>query len=97
MAYVYLMMRRGFICFIFILALFQIDLRGQQVTVNAKMDSIQIWIGQQTNLSFEFTHSRIAVRRSSEVLRVGNCDGADNDTKAKDGYLQITQSHVVRL
>ena len=101
MAYVYLMMRRGFICFIFILALFQIDLRGQQVTVNAKMDSIQIWIGQQTNLSFEFTQQpgqHVQTPLFSEVITPGLeiVDRADNDTlKAKDGYLQITQSYVV--
>jgi hypothetical protein len=94
-------MRRGFICFILFLALFQFDLTGQQVTVDAKMDSIQIWIGQQTKLSYEFTQQpdqHVQTPIFSEVITPGLeiVDRFGNDTlKAADGYLQIKQSYVV--
>ena len=74
---------------------------ARQLTVNAGIDSIQIWIGQQTKLTFEYSQqpdqfvqapifSGVVVNGLEIVQRLKS-----DTVKAADGHLDIKQSYVV--
>lgn len=95
-------MRKRITIFILLTTLLcKMNILAQQVTVNASIDSVQIWIGQQTQLHFlysqqpgEFVQPPIfsdAIVKGLEIV-----DRLKSDTvKADDGHLDISQSYVV--
>lgn len=86
---------------IFVFAWLCSSLKAQPLTVDARIDSVQIWIGQQTKLSFEFTQQaedfiQTPIFSDSIINQLEIVETVHNDTsKHKDGYLKITQSYVV--
>lgn len=76
-------------------------LMAQTITVNTAIDSTQIWIGQQTKLSFELTQQPKQMVQSpvfSDII----IDGVElvervktDTTQSPDGQLIIKQSYVV--
>lgn len=77
------------------------DIFAQQVTVNAGIDSIQIWIGQQTKLHFVYSQQpgqfvQTPIFSDAIVKGLEIVDRLKTDTvKAPDGHLDITQTYVV--
>lgn len=95
-------MRKRIALFILLITLLcKIDLSAQQVTVTANIDSIQIWIGQQTKLHFvysqqpgQFIQAPIfsdAIVKGLEIVERLKAD----TVKTADGQLDIRQSYVV--
>lgn len=74
---------------------------AQQITVNASIDSIQIWIGQQTKLNFVYSQQpgqfvQTPIFSDAIVKGLEIVDRLQSDTvKAADGHLDITQSYVI--
>ncbi len=94
-------MRKNFFSLLLIFASMQWGLLAQQTTVDAKIDSVQIWIGQQTKLSFEYTQQpdefvQTPIFSDSIINKLELIDMLPTDTIAnKDGYLSIAQSYIV--
>ena len=76
-------------------------LLAQNVTVNAHIDSTQIWIGQQTKLSFELTHQPkqfVQTPIFSDVIIKGLelVQPMKSDTsQSPDGLVVVNQSYVI--
>ncbi len=74
---------------------------AQKHHVNAEIDSVQIWIGQQTKLSFiytqqteEFVQTPIFSDKIMDEIEI--VERLENDTtQSPDGYLVVNQSYVV--
>lgn len=95
-------MRKRITIFILLISLMcKTDILAQQVTVNASIDSIQIWIGQQTQLHFVYSQQpgqfiQAPIFSDAIVKGLEIVDRLKNDTvKAADGHLDIRQSYVV--
>ncbi len=89
------------IVLILLFAVSKFNLNAQRHSVTAKMDSIQIWIGQQTKLSFEYTQElELFVQTplfSDKIIDgVEVVERLENDTiHSPDGYLSISQSYII--
>ncbi len=74
---------------------------AQKSTVTASIDSVQLWIGQQTRLVFEYTHQpgeRIQTPIFSEHIIEGVelVAPAVNDTsQSPDGHMVVRQSYLL--
>ncbi|HRZ97365.1 MAG TPA: hypothetical protein P5084_07395 [Paludibacter sp.] len=94
------MRRILFYCFIFISSFF-IHVQAQKITVTARIDSTQMWIGNQTRLSFEISQKpgqKVITPVFSDTIISGlelveNCK-SDTVTNP-DGHLLVTQNYVV--
>lgn len=87
-------------CFLFTSSYF-IYVQAQSISVTARLDSTQMWIGNQTRLSFEISQQpeqKIITPIFSDTI-IGGLELVENcksDTvKAADGHLTITQSYLV--
>jgi hypothetical protein len=95
------MKKRITIFILFISLLCKTGIFAQQVTVNASIDSIQIWIGQQTKLNFVYSQQpgqfvQTPIFSDAIVKGLEIVDRLKSDTvKAADGHLDITQSYVI--
>lgn len=78
-----------------------IDVLAHEVSVKANIDSVQIWMGQQTKLSFMYNQRAgqyVQTPIFSDVIVKGLeiVERLNNDTvKTADGRLEIKQSYVV--
>ncbi|MDD2284682.1 MAG: hypothetical protein PHQ11_04700 [Paludibacter sp.] len=95
-------MRKRITIFILLITLLcKTDILAQQVTVNASIDSVQIWIGQQTQLHFVYSQQpgqfvQAPIFSDAIVKGLEIVDRLKGDTvKAADGHLDIRQSYVV--
>jgi len=87
--------------FILIVPFVHADLWAQKITVNARLDSTVLWIGDQARLSFEVSqqpNQKVSMPVFSDSI-VGGLELVEpvkTDTvKSPDGHLRITQSYLV--
>ena len=88
-------------CIVFILISFAAGAFAQPVTVKAKMDSTQIWIGEQTGLTFEVVQQKgqrvqLPVFSDTIVSNLEIAQQAKLDTvKVSDDKVQVNVKYVV--
>jgi hypothetical protein len=89
-----------FYCFIFTSSFF-IQVQAQKITVNARIDSTMMWIGNQTKLSFEISQKpeqKVITPIFSDTI-IGGIELVESikaDTvTTSDGHLTVTQSYIV--
>lgn len=77
------------------------QLSAQEFTVQSRIDSTQIWIGQQTEVHFEITQ-RTHKRVQSPIFSGSIIDGLElvqqvktDSTTSPDGHLVVLQSYVI--
>ncbi|MDR1585609.1 MAG: BatD family protein, partial [Prevotellaceae bacterium] len=77
-----------------------LQLQAQKITVRAQLDSTVLWIGDQSNLSFEISQSpeqTVSLPLFFDTIPGGlEVVGLHMDSvKSKDGYLLVTQHYTV--
>lgn len=95
-------MRKNFLLLFLFLAVFANNhLWAQKITVNARLDSTVLWIGNQAHLSFEVSqqlNQKVMMPIFSDSI-VGGLELAEpvkTDTvKLSDGHIKVTQHYVV--
>jgi len=95
-------MRKYFLLwFIFIVPFVHTNLWAQKITVNARLDSTVLWIGDQAHLYFEVSqqpNQKVSMPVFSDSI-VGGLElvepGKTDTVKSPDGHIQITQSYLV--
>lgn len=98
----YLKMKRSVLLFLMFLLLIHGNCLNAQInSVKASLDSVQIWIGQQTKMSFEYNQAPDQIIQtplfSDEIIKgIEIVERLKNDTiKTADGSLNIKQSLVL--
>ncbi|MEI6554016.1 MAG: hypothetical protein WCL70_00345 [Paludibacter sp.] len=95
-------MRKTLLFLIFLITSFaSIDLFSQKITVNAKIDSTMIWIGNQAHLTYEVSQQpnqkvimpifADSIPGGLELVEPGKMD----TSKSPDGHLVVTQRYLV--
>jgi hypothetical protein len=94
-------MRKRFRLLLLLLTGCTIRFFAQGFTVDASIDSTQLWIGQQASIRFEITH-RNNVRVQSPIFSDVIIPGIDlvsqknaDSIKSPDGLLVVTESYVI--
>jgi hypothetical protein len=94
-------MRKNVLLFFVLVFFVQTSLFAQKITVQARLDSTVIWIGNQAHLSFEVsqkTNEKVVMPLFSDTI-VGGLEliePAKNDTtKSPDGHLLVKQHYTV--
>jgi len=89
-----------FYCFLFASSFF-IHVQAQKITVNTRIDSTMIWIGNQTKLSFEISqqpNQKVITPIFSDTITGGLelVESLKPDTiSSTDGHLTVTQNYIV--
>lgn len=95
------MRKKLFILFLLLVTLSQFNLWAKKITVNAKLDSTVLWIGDQANLTFEISqkpNQKVILPIFSDTIVRGLelVAPAKLDTiKSPDGPILVTQRYVV--
>lgn len=94
-------MKKRFRLLLFVLTVFAYHISSQGFTVDAKIDSAQLWIGQQASIHFEITH-RNKIRVQSPVFSDVIIPGIElvtqkkvDSLKSPDGLLVVRESYVI--
>jgi len=94
-------MRKNFFLFSLFLAFAPLTLWAQKITVNAKLDSTVLWIGDQANLTFEVSqqpNQKVIMPIFSDTI-VGGLEMVApvklDTVKTPDGPILVTQRYVV--
>lgn len=94
-------MRKYIFLFLIFLSWTGIEAWSQKITVNAKIDSAVIWVGNQTKLSFEVSQQpkqKVVMPLFSDTI-VGGLEIVEplkaDTVISPDGHIQITHSYVV--
>jgi hypothetical protein len=94
-------MRKYFLLFLFIVSFIHTDLWAQKFTVNARLDSTVLRIGEQAHLIFEVSQQpkqKVIMPIFSDSIKGGLeiVEPVKTDTiKSADGHIQVTQHYVV--
>lgn len=94
-------MRKYFLLFLIFASFVHVDLRAQKITVNAKLDSTVLRIGEQAHLSFQVSqepNQKVVMPVFSDSIKGGLeiVEPLKVDTvKAPDGHILVTQHYVV--
>jgi len=94
-------MRKFLLLFLLIASFARVDLRAQKITVNARLDSMVIWIGSQTHLTFQVSQQpkqKVVMPVFSDNIVAGleTVEPVKTDTvKSPDGHLFVNQHYVV--
>ena len=94
-------MRKYFLIFLFIVSFIQVDLWAQKITVNARIDSTVLKIGDQTGLSFQISqqaNEKVSIPLFSDSIMSGLdiVEPLKVDTvKSPDGHILVTHHYVV--
>jgi len=94
-------MRKYFLMLFLFVALAHTGLWAQKITVNARLDSTVLRIGEQTHLTFEVSqqpNQKVVMPIFSDTIKGGleMVEPVKTDTlKSADGRIQVTQHYVV--
>jgi len=95
------MRKKLFLLFLLLVTLSQFNIWAQKITVNAKLDSTVLWIGDQANLTFEITQQpdqKVILPIFSDTI-VGGLELVApmklDTVKSADGPIVVTQRYVV--
>ncbi|HET7734087.1 MAG TPA: BatD family protein [Paludibacter sp.] len=94
-------MRKYCLMLFLFVALAQTGLWAQKITVNARLDSTVLRIGEQTHLTFEVSqqpNQKVIMPIFSDTIKGGleMVEPVKTDTlKSADGHIQVTQHYVV--
>jgi len=98
---IYTCMRKNQFIYLFLISLLPVSLWGQKITVNAKLDSTVLWIGDQAKLTFEVSqqpNQKVIMPIFSDTI-VGGLElvaPVKMDTvKNADGHIQVNQTYTV--
>jgi hypothetical protein len=95
-------MRKSFLMLLLLLAVFvHSNLWAQQITVNARLDSTIIWIGNQTHLTFEVSQQprqKVSMPLFTDSI-IGGLDLVEpvkiDTLKSQDGHILVRQHYLV--
>lgn len=94
-------MRKFFLLLLLFFTFAHVDLWAQKITVNARIDSTVIWIGDQAHLSFEVSQQpkqRVNIPIFSDSI-IGGLELVEpvkiDTVKSPDGHIQVTHSYTV--
>ena len=93
-------MRKSLLIFFLLLSFVESDLWAQKITVNARIDSTVIWIGNQTYLTFEVSQQpkqKVSMPVFSDSIGgLSLVDPVKIDTvKSQDGHILVKQRYLV--
>lgn len=94
-------MRKKQFIYLFLISLLPVSLWGQKITVNAKLDSTVLWIGDQAKLTFEVSqqpNQKVIMPIFSDTI-VGGLEMVEpvkmDTVKNSDGHIQVNQTYTV--
>jgi hypothetical protein len=94
-------MRKRFRLLVLLLIVCSVRIAAQSFTVDARVDSAQLWIGQQASIHFEITH-RKNIRVQSPIFSDVIIPGVElvsqkrtDSLKSPDGLLIVKESYVI--